>query len=224
VNNAAGMTLGQRIRASRRAKGLSQREVGRRLGVTKNAVSLWEMDRAAPTSGHLRQLAVELEIDSEWLATGRGARDGSISQGLPIQGAVAAGVWREPPSDIVEGDYEIAPVAPDRRFPIDSQYILRVEGVSMDKVAPPGSLLHCVDIVKSGLEIQHGDIVVVERCRHGLYETTVKRVRKTGDRVQLWPESGDPAHQKPIDLGTKGDQVVVKALVIYVIRPVSRLR
>lgn len=217
------MSIGQRIRTGRLAKGLSQREVGRRLGVTKNAVSLWEKDRAAPTAGHLRQLAVELEFDSEWLATGRGYREGSQTQGLPIRGSVAAGVWREP-SDAAELEPVLAPVAPDQRFSVESQYILRVDGHSMDKIAPPGCLLHCVDVVKSGLEIQHGDIVVVERVRHGLYETTVKRVRKTGNRVQLWPESVDPAHQKPIDLGTKGDQVVVKALVLYVIRPVSRLR
>lgn len=217
-----GMTLGERIRAARRAKGLSQREVGRRLGVTKNAVSLWEMDRAAPTSGHLRQLAVELEVDSDRLATGRLGQL-EHSPGLPIRGSVAAGVWREP-SGTAELEPVLAPVAPDQRFSVDSQYILRVEGHSMDRIAPPGSMLHCVDIVKSGLEIQHADIVVVERCRHGLYETTVKRVRKVGNRVELWPDSGDPAHQKPVELGTKGDQVIIKALVIYVIRPVSRLR
>ena len=42
------MTLGQRIQELRRQQNLSQEELGTRLGVSRQAVSRWEMDGAVP--------------------------------------------------------------------------------------------------------------------------------------------------------------------------------
>ena len=42
------MTLGQRIQELRKQQNLSQEELGTRLGVSRQAVSRWEMDGAVP--------------------------------------------------------------------------------------------------------------------------------------------------------------------------------
>lgn len=213
--------MGERIKSGRLAKGMSQSALGRAVGVTRNAISMWERGESAPSSDRLREVAIVLDLELDWLGTGR--RHSPVTKGLPLRGSVAAGVWREIPES-QDMDVRSVPVAPDERFPTEAQYALKVEGHSVNRTAPNGALLHCVDIVAAGIEIRQGDLVVVERTRAGMIETTVKRVRRgAGGVLQLWPESTDPAHQKPIDLGGKGHEVAVKSLVIFVVLPVSRV-
>jgi transcriptional regulator with XRE-family HTH domain len=213
----AVMSLGERIRQTRLDKRLSQRVLSKRLGLTRHAISMWETDKASPSSAHLGQLAVEFDVDLNWLSTGRGSKDGNKAQGLPVRGTVATGVWREPTE---MPPPEVFPATPDRRYPSDAQYLLRVEGAGMDKIAPAGSLVHCVDLQSTGMQIQHGDVVVVERRRHGMRETTLRRVQQAAaEGLKLHSEGGE--HQSVLELDGS-DQVVVKALVIYAIRAVSR--
>ena len=56
------MTLGQRISAYRRALGISQEELGARLGVSRQAVSKWETGAAAPDMENLLALAREFGV------------------------------------------------------------------------------------------------------------------------------------------------------------------
>lgn len=56
------MTLGQRIQQHRKALGISQEELGGRLGVSRQAVSKWETDAAAPDMNNLIALAREFGI------------------------------------------------------------------------------------------------------------------------------------------------------------------
>lgn len=56
------MTLGKRIAAGRKALGLSQEALGERLGVSRQAVSKWETDAAAPDMENLLALSRELGI------------------------------------------------------------------------------------------------------------------------------------------------------------------
>lgn len=45
------MTVGEKIRAERKALGLTQTELGEKLGVRKNAVSKWECGRVDDIPG-----------------------------------------------------------------------------------------------------------------------------------------------------------------------------
>ena len=56
------MTLGQTIARYRKALGLSQEELGARLGVSRQAVSKWETDNATPDMENLLALAREFGI------------------------------------------------------------------------------------------------------------------------------------------------------------------
>lgn len=56
------MTLGQRISQYRKGLGISQEELGGRLGVSRQAVSKWETDAAAPDMNNLMALAREFGV------------------------------------------------------------------------------------------------------------------------------------------------------------------
>jgi transcriptional regulator with XRE-family HTH domain len=57
------MSFPQRIKDSREAKELSQTELGRQLGVTRNAISLWEKGKSEPKASTLRKAAVILGVN-----------------------------------------------------------------------------------------------------------------------------------------------------------------
>ena len=54
---------GEKIKAKRKTMGLSQEDLAEKLGVTRQAVSKWEMDRAQPTMTNLRELARVFFVD-----------------------------------------------------------------------------------------------------------------------------------------------------------------
>jgi hypothetical protein len=137
-------------------------------------------------------------------------------------GTVAAGLWSEVP-ELQENLLERVPVAPDSRFPADAQYALRVRGASIDKIAPDGSVIACVDITAAGIEPRVDDLVCVERRRGSLVETSVKRVKRGRKGLELWPESNDP-QQKPLLMadGKSETTVEIKALVIGIYMPIAR--
>ena len=62
--------LGKRIQQARRGAGLTQPQVGRALGVSKQQVSHWETGRSDITREHLLHLAKLFEVEMDWLARG----------------------------------------------------------------------------------------------------------------------------------------------------------
>lgn len=66
------MTLGQRIKAARKLRKLSQEVVAEALGVTKQAVSGWERGRETPEVPRLMPIARRLKVPVEWLLDGHG--------------------------------------------------------------------------------------------------------------------------------------------------------
>ena len=62
--------LGRRIQQARQSAQMTQTEVGKHLGVSKQQVSHWETARSDITRGHLLRLARVFKVDVEWLARG----------------------------------------------------------------------------------------------------------------------------------------------------------
>jgi transcriptional regulator with XRE-family HTH domain len=60
----------QRLRDTRRARGLSQEELARQVGVSRSAVAQWETARSGQLGVHLSRLARVLEVDVGWLLHG----------------------------------------------------------------------------------------------------------------------------------------------------------
>ena len=50
-------TLGSKLSALRRARGLSQEQLAEAIGVSRQAVSKWELDAAAPEIDKIKSLA-----------------------------------------------------------------------------------------------------------------------------------------------------------------------
>ena len=54
------MSFPEKLKQLRKDVGLSQAKLGKRLGVTRNAVSQWEAGATEPSTKHLRKLAAAL--------------------------------------------------------------------------------------------------------------------------------------------------------------------
>ena len=59
--------LNQRLRALRQARGLSQVDLARELGVTKQSVSNWENDNIQPSIEVLVRLAGDFSVSTDYL-------------------------------------------------------------------------------------------------------------------------------------------------------------
>lgn len=64
-------TVADRIKALRLREKLTQRELGKKIGVTSVTISKWELDTAKPKSHSLLKLCQVFNVDVEWLAYGR---------------------------------------------------------------------------------------------------------------------------------------------------------
>ncbi len=139
----------------------------------------------------------------------------TIEYHVDVVGTVQAGVWRETGA----GDgvsHATLPIRPDLRYPRARQFALKVVGSSMNKVFPDGQYVICIRWADLGRELRDGDIVVVERRRDGMIETTLKRARIRGDATEFVPESTDAKHQTPIvlDIHSDHDEIAVTGLAI----------
>ena len=65
--------LGERIGALRRARGLSQAELARRLKISASAMGMYEQGRREPSAQTLVALARELQVSTDYLLTGEAA-------------------------------------------------------------------------------------------------------------------------------------------------------
>jgi len=128
----------------------------------------------------------------------------SANTPLPLVGRVAAG---SPilAQENIEDEYRVDPAL----FPRKPDYLLRVEGMSMQ-----------------GAGILHGDLLAVHRtpeARNGQIvvarvddEVTVKRFHRRGFQVQLIPENAD---FEPIAVDLRRQDLAIEGLGVGVIRP-----
>ena len=59
--------VGERIREARTRAGLTQREVGKRVGVNTHTVWCWEAGRMKPNHEHLVDLAFHCAVSTDWI-------------------------------------------------------------------------------------------------------------------------------------------------------------
>ncbi|AQQ02442.1 hypothetical protein B0E33_01570 [Roseibium algicola] len=144
---------------------------------------------------------------------------------LQIIGEVAAGHWLE--SDLFEHEKtENSNLAGgDARYLPSMQYLMRVNGESLNKIARHGDLILCLDYAQAGIELKSGDLVVAERSRDGglTFERTAKRIVRHNGEIELRPESDDPRFQEPViynEHGEEATEVRVVAKVLGVFREV----
>lgn len=172
------------------------------------------------------QYARKFKVSIDWLLTGQGEMPNTLRQikynspMIAVNGIVQAGAWRST-------EDSGAAVLPDNvptstEFPAEWQCAYVVVGQSLNKTAKDGDILICVDVIASGVDIEDGDLVIVERSRYSgqQIETTAKRIRKTISGFELWPESDRQEHQEPIALNgaEEGEEIRVAAKVVWIVK------
>ncbi|WP_299812392.1 LexA family transcriptional regulator [uncultured Roseibium sp.] len=221
------MTWNNRIVELRKEKKLSRAELARRADVNYDALNKSERGEVEqPRGDFLARIAQALGTTEQFLrygSEGGGEQTKITPRGLVIRGEVAAGLWLE--ADLFEGEKEERSnlFGGDERYPADAQYLLRIKGESLNRIAQDGDLILCVDYLQAGFEIKAGDLIVVERSRDGGHtlERTAKRIIRHNGEIELRPESNDPRFQEPViydEHSEEASEVRILAKIIGVFR------
>ncbi len=206
--------------------GWSRAELARRAGVSYDILNKYERgDINQPNDDVLGKIADALGTTTVFIRYGNSSKTKPItatSSGIKIRGDVAAGMWLE--STLFEEETVIdTPIGGDARYPASAQYLLRVRGESLNRIARDGDLLLCADYFGTGIDIKEGDIAIVERSRDegATIERTAKRLIRKNGAIELRPESDDPRFQESV-IYQEGDEeftsVQIRAKVICVVR------
>lgn len=166
-----------RLREARKAKGLTQVEVSRIIGISQNGYSDWETGKNRVDARSLGRLAELYGVTVNYLlgidendAPAKGVR-------IPVLGSVAAGIPIEAIQDIV--DYEEI----DTDMAAAGEYFgLRIKGSSMEPRIREGDVV----IVRRQEEAETGDTVVV--LVNG-DSATVKRIKIEPNGIALIPNN-----------------------------------
>lgn len=144
-----------------------------------------------PRADTIMKIARALRVDPTYLLLG--SKEGKTKDTprveeviLPVRYTVAAGAWKEEP-DYADESPAFHSVPPAKGLEHYPQWLESVEGDSMDKVIPAGSLVHVVDAIAMHYQPADGDVVVVERTRAqgALRERSLKQLKLERDG-QLW--------------------------------------
>ncbi|MCW8041272.1 MULTISPECIES: LexA family protein [Acinetobacter] len=214
-------TTGQRIRALRRSKKLTQVQLAKIAGVSSPAVTEWEKDGYLPKAASLEAMANEFGVSTEYILTGKGDATGSLSNVAPVLGKllpvlswVQAGemtsVETINPSEINEW---LPPLSSDD--PSDCFY-LRVMGVSNYPTYVEGDYI-LVNPNFSVSDLLSGDLIVV---RNNSDATFKKLVIESDERRYL--QALNPNFQPNIIEFEDGMELV--GLVIDAFRPLGGSR
>ena len=185
------MTIGQRIKSLRRAAGMTQEELGAKLGLKKAAIHKYETGLVDLRSSTLEKLAAALDTTPAYLLgledppLPAGAVPYQPTQRIPILGRISAGlpIYAE---QNIEG-YTFTDLNGGAEY-----FALRVSGNSMNAIGINDGYLI---VVRRQEEVENGEVAVV---MVGDEDATVKRFYATESTVTLMPQSTDPSFQPQI--------------------------
>ncbi|AXY56611.1 helix-turn-helix domain-containing protein [Acinetobacter chinensis] len=214
-------TIGQRIRALRRSKKLTQAQLAKIAGVSSPAVTEWEKDSYLPKAASLEAMANEFDVSTEYILTGKGDSPGTSSNVapvtkrlLPVLSWVQAGsmtsVEEINPVEVAEW---LPPLSSDD--PEDCFY-LKVMGVSNYPTYIEGDYI-LINPNFSVSDLLSGDLIVV---RNNADATFKKLVIESDDRRYL--QALNPNFQPNIIEFEDGMELV--GLVIDAFRPLGGSR
>lgn len=190
------------LRQARKAKGLTQAEVARTIGLTQNGYSYWENGKAKIDKDQLLKLAELFEVSTDYLL-GNTSKPNTKGVWIPVLGDVAAGIPIEAVEDIVDYEEIDSALAATGDF-----FGLRIKGSSMEPRIREGDVV----IVRKQGDADTGDTVVV--LVNG-DSATVKRLKKEADgSMWLLPNNPayDPQHFTPTEITEKPVHIIGKVV------------
>lgn len=167
-------SAGQRIRALRNSKKLTQVQLAKIAGVSSPAVTEWEKDSYLPKAASLEAMANEFGVTTEYILTGKGGVPKTKHNVAPIAPKMApvlswvqAGVFTNVEAIDMSRVEEWLPLPDD----CDKCFYLKVQGLSNYPIFEEGDYI-LVDPTVQYSEMQSGDVIVVRK--HD--EATFKRL------------------------------------------------
>lgn len=162
-------TIGQRIRALRRSKKLTQVQLAKIAGVSSPAVTEWEKDSYLPKAASLEAIASKFGVTTEYILTGKGDPDAmqkEKSNVIPVKARMApvlswvqAGNWTNIAAVDLSEIEEFLPLPEDE---CTNCFFLKVQGLSNYPDFWEGDyILVNPDVCYS--DMQSGDMIVVRR-------------------------------------------------------------
>jgi len=159
-------TIGQRIRALRRSKKLTQVQLAKVAGVSSPAVTEWEKDSYQPKAASLEAMANEFGVSTEYILTGKGdlafnnARNIApvIPKMAPVLSWVQAGVFTNVQAVDMSQVEEWLPLPED----CENCFYLKVQGLSNYPIFHEGDYI-LVDPSVQYSDMQSGDMIVVRK-------------------------------------------------------------
>ena len=188
------MSLGERLREARRARGWTQPEAARRAGLNENSISRYERGDRLPDLTCLMKLVEVYGVGVEWLLSSeRGSlEDARVVESVPVleaRGALASAG----PGGVAEEVWEDEEVPfpkvwlREHRVNVRQSLLFRVSGDSMDPTVPHGSW---VLVDRGSVELFPGRIYVLRI--EG--ELVVKRVER--EERAWWVVSDNPGWER----------------------------
>ena len=167
--------IGDRIKAARKSAHMGQAELGAAIGIGKSSISEWESGKRSPDIDKVHDIANALGVTPAYLMgwDESPALPAGLSpvrkRHIPMIGHVAAGV-----PIMAEREYE---EYEDDTYGISCDYVLRVEGDSMEPRIMDGDIVY----VREQPDVDDGQIAVV-----GVDDSvTLKVVYHLTDGLQL---------------------------------------
>ncbi len=169
--------LAERIRAYRKALGLTQVDFAEKFNISKGTIAMWETGKRTPDTETMMKIANFFGVTTDELLGLNPNRYEDIPNGkgikIPVLGKVQAGIPVEAVEDIL-GYEEITPeLAETGEF-----FALRIRGESME----PRMLDGDVVIVRQQPDVESGDIAVVLVDGEN---ATVKKIVKQKNGISL---------------------------------------
>lgn len=162
-----------RLREARRAKGLTQVEVAKIIGISQNGYSDWETGKNRVDLHTLQKLADLYEVTTDYLL-GKDTQPNATVVRIPVLGSVPAGIPLEAVEDIV--DWEEIPSAMTAGG--KEYFALQVKGDSMWPDYLPGDIV----IVRKQPCCSSGEDCVV--YVNG-FDATLKQVKYNDDQQTM---------------------------------------
>lgn len=190
----------------REESGMSQEQLGQKIGKTRSAISQYESGKIVPRMGVIEDLAAVFDVPKSEII-------GETISGwieVPLYGSIAAGTPIE--MDAADGTHEI-PAKVHERYP--DAFLLKVEGDSMNRIIPNGSYAlvnPCKEVIHNGKP--HAV------CVNG-YDATIKRVNQLNNGFELVPDSTDPTYTKEVYNynDPKDEKITIIGEVVYYVLP-----
>ena len=165
------MKIQEKIKFLRKKYGYSQEDLGKLLGVSKQAISMYERGERGLESSDIEKLADIFNVDINVLY---GRKSSPIK--IPVLGYVAAGLPIEAVREVL--DYE--EISPDMLRDGSEYFALKIKGSSMEPKISDGDVV----IVRVQPDVDSGQVAIV--CVNG-EEATCKKILKQQGGIVIQP-------------------------------------